>query len=180
IGDVVIGARVNKKIVIEGRCKTGHYGVGGKVTEAYRHGMILIAVLGGDESKKLVWDERSSHRAAELLAGEGRFCAQQRRLRLQYFAAQVAEAVAVPGVGAGLGDDVDDAGGRAPDLGSVAVGGDLKFLNAVLGKVGQGAADHFIVVIGAIYTDIAAAAKSACGGDFQGVGLGGIVIRSRA
>src|SRR5277367_353326 len=80
----------------------------------------------------------------------------------------VIEKRAVIFVGAGFGDDVDDAAARAAGFGGEAGGGDLKFLNGVLGKIGEGAADDFVVVV--------AAADGAVGTDFEGIGFGGIEI----
>ena len=51
-------------------------------------------------------------------------------------------------------------------------GGDLKLLDGVLGKVGERAADYFVVVVAAIDGDVAASSEAACGADFEGVRLG--------
>src|SRR5687767_2618011 len=89
------------------------------------------------------------------------------------------ESRAVVVVGARLGDDVDDAGAGAAHLGGELVGGDLELLHAVLREVHQRSADHFVVVVGAIYGDVATATKGAGRRSLQRVRLRGIIVRGR-
>ena len=77
-------------------------------------------------------------------------------------------------VGPRFGDNVNDAVARSAHFGGKAAGGDLKFLNGVLGKVGECATYDFVVVVAAVHGDIAAAAKAAGGANFKRVGLGGV------
>ena len=63
---------------------------------------------------------------------------------------------------AGLGDDVNDAGTGSAHLGREPVRGNLELVNAIFGKVRQGAAYHLIIVIPAVDRDVTTAAESAC------------------
>src|SRR5882724_1267873 len=93
--------------------------------------------------------------------------------------AEEEEAATMNVVGARFAYDVDDAGAGASNLRSEAVGDDLKFLNSILGKIRQGAAHDFVVVIGAVHCDVATSAKCSGGRHFKSVRLGRVIVRCR-
>ena len=83
------------------------------------------------------------------------------RLRLPAVVAQEQRRGATELVGARLGDDVDDRGGRAARLGRETVGRDLELLHGLLGHVLERSTDHIVVVVGAVDHDVAAATELA-------------------
>src|SRR3954462_8362309 len=89
------------------------------------------------------------------------------------------EEKAAPGdlVGARLAYHVDYSGTGSTHLSGEAVGDDLEFLNAILGKIRQGAAHNFVVVIGAVHCDVATSAKCSGGRHFKSVRLGRVIVR---
>ena len=93
---------------------------------------------------------------------------------LEVAVALVEEGRAVVVVGSGFGNDVDDAVAGAANFRGEAGGGNLKLADGVLGEIGEGSADDFVVVVAAVDGDIAAAAKAAGRADLMGVVLGGI------
>src|SRR3954468_817376 len=93
--------------------------------------------------------------------------------------AEEEEAATVDLVRSRLADDVDDARTGSTHLSGEAVGDDLKFLNAILRKIRQGAAHNFVVVIGAVHCDVATSAKCPGGRHFKSVRLGRVIVRCR-
>jgi hypothetical protein len=147
------------------------------------NGGVLIAVFSGSKPPGFIGFERAADGAAELFAikrRSGKVAIESGGESLQVAIAFVVEKRAVIVVGAGFRDDVDDAAAGAAGFGGEAGGGDLKFLNGVLRKVGERAANDFVVVVAAVDGDVAAAADAAGRADFERVRLGGIEIRRGA
>ena len=76
------------------------------------------------------------------------------------------EDVAVVAVGATLGDDIDDAVSGTADLGGESRSSNLKLLDGVRRKIGEGPANYFVIVVAAIDSDVATSSKASCGADF--------------
>src|SRR4051812_31739632 len=93
--------------------------------------------------------------------------------------AEKEEAAAMNVVGARFAYDIDDARTGASHFGGEAVGDDLEFLNAILRKIRQSAANDFVVVISAVHGDVATPAECPGGRYFKGVGLGGVEVGCR-
>src|SRR5215469_14321796 len=120
--------------------------------------MVLIQIFSGEKPEELVLDKRAAYRAAELLASKARRGLPPIEGGRQSLEILVAEKKVLPtmdAIGAGLCRDVDDARRGAPDFRG-KFGGNLKLGQTVFREIHQGAADHFVIVVGAVDNDVAA------------------------
>src|SRR6185503_2779380 len=113
-----------------------------------------------EEVEELVLLDRSAGRAAELLAVKVLKRLAVRGVGREPFETLVLEQAAVRFVRTRLGDDVDDAAGRASVLRVGAGGDDLKFLDGIERDVDGGAlaahllAEEAVVVVAAVEADV--------------------------
>ena len=121
---------------------------------------VLENLLEGDEVERAVTSDGAAHVAAELLAPKIFQRHAVGGVRRQGFESLEVEQVAVHFVAARLGDDVDDAARRAPELCGRAGGDDLKLLHRIERNVYGGAlparlfAEEAVVVVAAVETDV--------------------------
>ena len=137
---------------------------------------VFVDALEGEEIKRLVPDQRPADGAARLRAAEiaERFAV--RGVRRQSLEPLVVEQAALDLIGSRLGDDVDDAAGRAAELGAGAGGDHLEFLDRFERDVDRRPlpahllAEKAVVVVAAVEADVVEHAALSREGDFVAIG----------
>src|SRR5262249_25782057 len=121
--------------------RDGGFENGGICQDRYRGGLIADQALQAGKQERAVLPQRCSQAAAELLAFRGRLGADEAAIMedagervagIQAVMAEKTKQGAVHPVGAGAGDDVDDAAAGAAQLGRVVAAVDLEFLHGLL------------------------------------------------
>ncbi len=136
---------------------------------------VLKNLLKGDEEEGVVVLDRAADVAAELFAVKVRQRLAVGGVGGQGFQPLEVEKASVKFVGARLGDDVDDAARRAPELGGRARRDDLKLLDGVERDIYGGAlasgllAEEAVVVVAAVEADVVEDAALPCEVDLVAV-----------
>src|SRR5436190_2941173 len=121
---------------------------------------MLVDALEPEEIKGFILLYRAADRSAELFAVKIRQRFAVRSIGRQGLETLIVEQAAVDVIGAGLGNNVDDAAGRTAIFGAGAGRDDLKFLDRVEGDVDRGTlaarllAEESVIVITTVQADV--------------------------
>src|SRR5262249_22378761 len=133
--------------------------------------------LDGKAAERLVFNQCTTDRAAKLFAIEVGFFLFKNSVRLQVLLGVKNESAAMQGIGARLGDDVNEWSGGVTVLRGELVGDDLEFLDRILGNQANRPANNIVVKVAAIDTDPGTSRRGSARHNAPIKPLGGIVGR---
>src|ERR1039458_3912415 len=147
---------------------TGPLRRGGHYHSLARDPLAYTAAFIRDKEECPVLPERTAESPTELVLVELRLDRVEVPLRVEHFVAEILIHVAVPPVGARLGDDVDDSAGVASVLRVEGIADHAKFFDGVRRGLNGGQVDELVVGVAAVDTEIIGAITATVDGNGSG------------